>query len=209
MSAGDTNVTNLVASGSVDAPTLKINGTAITASAAEINDLAANNVAAADLTKLAAIASTAAEIDAAADQSGMTADGIHPLQVAVASFDATVAANQSIAAHGLGVSIPANSLVMGGWVDVNTHFHSAGADAGTIAISVESANDIISAAAVSGAPWSSIGRKAILPKINTPENAADPKTTVVREITATVAGQVLSDGKCTVYIIYMPGKVSA
>jgi hypothetical protein len=92
-------------------------------------------------------------------------------------------------------------------VDVNTAFTSAAGTA-TIAISVEGANDIISAAAVSGAPYSTIGRKAIIPKANTPESTS-VKTTLARAITCTVAVQALTAGKLTGYLYFLPGVASA
>lgn len=134
--------------------------------------------------------------------------GLGSLRVARFVFDASIAANQSIAAHGTGVTLPANAIVVGGFFDVNTLFTSNGANAGTIAISVETANDIQAAAAVSGVPYSTIGRKAIVPKANTPESTS-VKTTVAREITCTVAVQTLLTGKLTGYLYYVEGIASA
>jgi len=134
--------------------------------------------------------------------------GLGVLRVARFEFDAGVVANRSIAAHGTGVTLPIYAIVVGGFFDVNTLFTSNGANAGTIAISVEAANDIQTAAAVSGAPYSSIGRKAIVPKANTPESTA-VKTTVAREITCTVATQTLLTGKLTGYLYYVEGIASA
>lgn len=122
--------------------------------------------------------------------------------------DSAGAANTTIAAHGTGVTLPIHAIVVGGFVDVNTAFTSAGGNAGTVAIKVESANDIISAAAVSGAPYSTIGRKAIVPKANTPESTS-VKATAAREITCTVATQVLTAGKLTGYLYYVEGIASA
>lgn len=174
----------------------KIAGTAVTASAANLN-------------AVSTATGTGAEIDAASKQSVQGADGIHPLQVAVATFDPTgTAGMRTIAAHGLGITLPAYAVVVGGFVDVNTAFTSAGGNTGTVAISVEGADDIIAAAAVSGAPYSTINRKAIVPKANTPESTA-VKTTVAREITATVATQALTAGKLTVYLYFICGKASA
>ncbi len=135
-------------------------------------------------------------------------NGLGTLRVARFLFDAGIAANQSIAAHGTGVILPATAIVVGGFFDVNTVFTSAGGNTGTIAISVEAANDIQTAAAVSGAPYSTIGRKAIVPKANTPESTSI-KTTVAREITCTVAVQVLTAGKLTGYLYYVEGIASA
>jgi hypothetical protein len=137
---------------------------------------------------------------------------IGQLQVATFEFDTAKkdtagAANTTVAAHGTGLSLPAHAIIVGGFVDVNTAFTSAAGTA-TIAISVEGANDIISAAAVSGAPYSTIGRKAIIPKANTPESTS-VKTTLARAITCTVAVQALTAGKLTGYLYFLPGVASA
>lgn len=124
-----------------------------------------------------------------------------------AKSDPAGAANTAVGAHSVGITIPAHSLIVGGFVDVNTVFTSGDSTA-TIALSVEGANDIIAAAAVSGAPWSTIGRKAIIPKTNTPESTS-VKTTTARAITATVAVQVLTAGKLTGYLYLLPGVASA
>lgn len=142
-----------------------------------------------------------------------TVNGLGSLRVArftfdTASTDSAAAANTTIAAHGTGVTIPADAIVVGGFVDVNTAFTSASTNTGTIAIKVEGANDIISAAAVSGAPYSTIGRKAIVPKANTPESTS-VKTTAAREITCTVAVAALTAGKLTGYLYYVDGIASA
>lgn len=124
-----------------------------------------------------------------------------------AANDSAAASNKTVAAHGTGVTLPQYAIVVGGFFDVNTAFTSAGGTA-TIAISVEAANDIQTATAVSGAPYSAINRKAIVPKANTPESTA-VKTTVAREITCTVAVQALTAGKLTGYLYYVEGLASA
>jgi hypothetical protein len=135
-------------------------------------------------------------------------DGLGVLRVAKFTFDAGVVANRTIAAHGTGVVLPPYAIVVGGFFDVNTLFTSNGANAGTIAIMVEGAADIQAAAAVSGVPYSSIGRKPIVPKANTPESTA-VKTSAAKEITCTVAVQTLLTGKLTGYLYYIEGIVSA
>jgi hypothetical protein len=134
--------------------------------------------------------------------------GLGSLRVARFEFDAGVVANRSIAAHGTGVTLPIHAIVVGGFVDVNTAFTSADTNTGQIAIHVQAANDIISAAAVSGAPYSTIGRKAIVPKANTPESTS-VKTTAAREITCTVSVAALLTGKLTGYLYYVEGIASA
>lgn len=58
-----------------------------------------------------------------------------------------------------GPTLPIGAAVIGGTLDVQTAI-TGGA---TVAIQLQAANDIISAAADSGAPWSTTGIKAIVP----------------------------------------------
>lgn len=124
------------------------------------------------------------------------------LKIAKFEFDAGIEANRTVAAHGTGVILPAGAIVVGGFFSVGTKFTSASTNTGTIAISVEGANDIQTAAAVSGAPYSSTGGKAIVPKINTPESTSITLTED-REITCTVAVAALTAGKLTGVLIYI------
>lgn len=137
-----------------------------------------------------------------------TVNGLGNLRVARFEFDMATVGNRSIGAHGTGVTLPIHSIVVGGFVDVNTKFDSDATDAGTIAISVQAANDVISAAAVSGAPYSTVGRKAIIPKANTPESTS-LKCSAAREITCTVAIEAMLTGKLTGYLYYVEGIASA
>jgi hypothetical protein len=138
--------------------------------------------------------------------------GIGNLRCAVFQFDgegkdSAGVSNLTAAAHGTGVKIPAQSVVIGGFVEVNTAFTSTNSTS-QIAIKVEGANDIISATAVSGAPYSTIGRKAITPKTNTPESTSI-KVTTLKEITCTVSVEALLTGKLTGYLFFVEGVASA
>jgi hypothetical protein len=130
-------------------------------------------------------------------------EGISRLQCARAVYDFAVDGG-AIGAHTLrGDVIPDNALIMGGVVDVITTCTTAGADAGTMAIRVEGANDIVAAIAVSDGtnPWDA-GQKAIVPKFNTPESTS-VKTTAARAITGTIAGQAFTAGKFVVFLFYV------
>lgn len=133
-----------------------------------------------------------------------TTDGLGLLRVAKATFDpSAVAGMRTIAAHGLGVTIPDNAIVVGGFIEVLTTFTSA-TDAATIAIHAQTANDIRAAVAIStGTSWDA-GMQAIIPKANTPETTGI-KLTAARELTATVAVEALTAGKATVFIYYVQG----
>jgi len=124
------------------------------------------------------------------------------IKVAYATYDCAIAANLAIAAHGLGVIIPDGAFIMGGFVDVITKFDSDSTDAGELAISVLGADDIIAATAVSGAPYSTTGKKAIVPKFNTPESTGI-LTTSAKEITVTVSVEAMLTGKLHVVIFYI------
>jgi hypothetical protein len=132
--------------------------------------------------------------------------GLGFLKVARFVFDAGVATNRTVADHGVGVTLPIHAIVVGGFVDVNTAF--TGDSGAKLAISIEAANDIISTAVVTGTPWSTIGRKAIVPKANTPESTS-VKTTAAREINCKVEVAALLTGKLTGYIYYVEGIASA
>lgn len=137
-----------------------------------------------------------------------------------AGTDTSGAANTTIAAHGLGVYIPDNAIITGFFYEVLTTFTSA-TDAATIAIKAQSANDLISAIAISDATnvWDA-GVHAGLPGY--PNLGADAahdsqvevaalfaatyiKMTAERELTATVAVEALTAGKAVLYVTYVVG----
>jgi hypothetical protein len=92
--------------------------------------------------------------------------------------------------------MPTGQRVIGGWMQVDESPVGAGA---SVAIQVEAANDIVTAAAVGGAPWSTTGKKAITPKANTPESSS-LLTTQDRDVVAVVSGGDLTAGKFSVYL---------
>lgn len=94
--------------------------------------------------------------------------------------------------------IPPNAVILGGFVEVDTAVTSGGS--GTLAINVESAGDMVAAAAVSGAPWSTSGRKSIIPVFT---GATSVKTTVARKIQATIATAALTAGALDVVLTYI------
>jgi hypothetical protein len=117
------------------------------------------------------------------------------------------------------VYIPDNAVILNAWIDVVTTFTTASADAGTIAIHVQSADDLVAAIAVSDSSdvWDA-GIHGTL--VNNPNLGADAahdtalevielyaatkiKTTAEREITATVAVQALTAGKLHVIVEYV------
>lgn len=136
-------------------------------------------------------------------------DGLSARGILRVTFDAGDVANQAQGDHVTAVGLPDNSVVVGGFFDVNTVFHSDGADAGTIEVTLNAAGDLVTAAAVGGAPFSTIGRKAIKPKANTPESTSIKTTGGVTAVTFTVAGQDLTAGKLTLFLDYVISVLSA
>lgn len=94
-------------------------------------------------------------------------------------------------------SIPAGSVIMGGYLEVLTAVTSGGA--ATIGVSSEGASDLVAAAAVSGAPWSTTGRKSLIPVFT---GATTVKTTVARSLAIVIATAALTAGKFRVVVFY-------
>jgi hypothetical protein len=110
------------------------------------------------------------------------------------------------AANGAGVGphvlsgdwIPKGAVIIDTLIRVTTPGDSAN-DTATIALGVESAADLLTAAVISGAPWSTAGAK----RATLTATTAPVTTTARRQITATVAVQALTAGRFTVYVRYL------
>lgn len=94
-------------------------------------------------------------------------------------------------------AIPVGSVIEGGYVDVTTALTSGGA--GTAALQVEGAADTVAAAAVSGAPWSTTGRKSVIEAFT---GATTVKTTAARKPAVAVATAALTAGKFDLILFY-------
>jgi hypothetical protein len=148
-------------------------------------------------------------------------NGVVAPRVVSAVFDPSAnTAQRPIGAYGLGVYLPDNAVVTKAWIDVVTTFTSAGADAGTIAVHAQTANDIVSAIAISDASnvWDAGIRGTKVGSYATSGNAETAlvqaaslaasmlKLTAEREVTVTVATQALTAGKAVIYIEYVLGE---
>jgi hypothetical protein len=173
-----------------------------------LDTLAATSLSATDLTLGGtALTATAAEINAVADADSLAINGLGRLGVARFTFDPSATAGmRTIAAHGLGVTIPDNAIILGGGMEILTTFTSA-TDAGTIAISVEGANDLVTATAISsGTFWDAVKYKVVVPTALEAAGVATAiKLTAAREITATVAVEALTAGKLVGWLFYVVG----
>jgi len=118
-----------------------------------------------------------------------------------------------------GVIIPDNAVITDAWIDVSTTCASAGTDAGTMAIHVEGANDLVSAIAISDATnvWDAGVHGTLVSAPNLGADAAHDtalevialfagskiKTTDDREVTFTIATNAFTAGVINVYIDYV------
>ena len=93
--------------------------------------------------------------------------------------------------------IPSGSIIVGGFLEVTTAVVGAGASVG---IQIESAGDTVAVAAVSGAPWSTTGRKSLIPAFT---GATTLKTTAARDISAVISAAVLTAGVFKVVVFYL------
>lgn len=130
--------------------------------------------------------------------------GLNAGRVCIGLFDpSAVAGDRTIAAHTLSsTALPAKAIITRLSYDVLTTFTSA-TDAATVALSVEGANDLKSAVAISDVsnPWDA-GIHAGIPVATA---ATYVKTTVARSIVVTVAVEALTAGKMYVYADYIQG----
>lgn len=97
-----------------------------------------------------------------------------------------------------GDAIPKGAVVLDTTIKVDTACDSAEHSA-TVALKVQGAGDLLTAAVVSGAPFSTTGAK----RGTLTATAAPILTTARRKITATVAVKALTVGKFTVYVRYL------
>ena len=98
----------------------------------------------------------------------------------------------------MGGSIPNGSVVLGGYIEVDTGFTTG--TAATMALTTgEAANDLQTATVVSGAPYSTTGRKSITPAFT---GATGIKLTAARNLQAVVATGTVTAGKLRVVVFY-------
>jgi hypothetical protein len=97
----------------------------------------------------------------------------------------------------VGNDIPQGAIITGGYIEVDTIVTSGGA--ATVSAGSEAAADLQAAAAVSGAPWSTTGRKNITPAFTA---ATSVKTTARRQLSIAIAAAALTAGKFRVVVFY-------
>jgi hypothetical protein len=128
-------------------------------------------------------------------------EGTTSVKTAVGEYDFAVdgGAASTITLRGstsTGNTVPAGSVIMSGYIEVDTGVASA---AGSAAVTLEGAGDLLATVAITGAPIASTGRKAIIP-VGTA--ATSVKTTVARAVTFTISGGTVTAGKFRVVLVY-------
>lgn len=150
--------------------------------------------------------------------------GLETRYVAKAIFDPSASSSlRPVATYGLGVYLPAGAIVTNSWWDVITTFTTASADAGTIAIQVQAAGDVVAAIAVAtaGDVWDAglhgglhgsyaeatvAGDTAILDAAR--KAGSYLKCTAERELSVVVGGQALTAGKMIIFVEYVISSVA-
>lgn len=134
-------------------------------------------------------------------------DGLQAKRIVRATFDPSAnAGERTIGAHGLGVTLPDNAIIVRSWYEVVTTFTSA-TDAATIALGVPtdgSGAGIKAAVAISNGanPYDAGNVEGI--QTGTAANF-HTKLTAARELTATVAVEALTAGKLILFVEYVIG----
>jgi hypothetical protein len=98
----------------------------------------------------------------------------------------------------VGPELPAGSIIIGGHIEIDTALTSGGA--ATVGVNSEAAGDLLAPITVAGAPWSTTGRKSIIPAFT---GVTTVKTTVSRTLAITISAFVLTAGKFRVVVHYL------
>jgi hypothetical protein len=93
--------------------------------------------------------------------------------------------------------IPSGAVILGGFVEVDTAL--TGAANAEAAVKVEGAADTVASAVVTGAPWSTTGRKSVIPAFT---GVTTLKTTAARDISIVIAVAALTAGAFDVVLFY-------
>lgn len=134
--------------------------------------------------------------DVSATSDYATQEGHFQLRVAKAVYSVATDGG-TIAARGLGVFLPAKALIKQAWFYVDEQFVDAGS--GTVALHCEDANNIFSAADITGSAVATITSGV---QTGTAANMSKAIAATC-EITATVAGAAQTAGKLTLWVEYV------
>jgi hypothetical protein len=128
--------------------------------------------------------------------SNYTGEGLFGKRIARVEYDVTGGDSGGVGAHGLGVTLPASAIITRSFFFVKTQFVDGGA--GTVALHCEDANNIYSAADITG---NAAG--ALVEGVSTGSSGNMKIVDAACEITATVATAAQTAGKLVGFIEYV------
>lgn len=178
----------------------------ITATVSELNKLAGATLSTSEMNTLTGITAATAELNLL-DASVVTepADGLWAslLRIAKAEWDFAVDGGTQ-GAIGLGVTIPDNAIIVGGFVEVITTLADGSSDLAKGALSILAANDLVTSTTIAdGADLWDAGIQSIVPAGT---GATAIKLTSAKEITFTIADVDITAGKFNVWLRYVMGE---
>jgi len=132
--------------------------------------------------------------------SAAASDGYMQKRTARATYDVAIDGGTA-AAHGLGVTIPANAIIVRSWFYTVTQFVDAGS--GTVALSCETANNIFSAADITGNADGTLVDGVQQAFATFDGSGAAGVLGSACELTATVATAAQTAGKLILYVDYI------
>lgn len=154
-------------------------------------------------------------------ENGLTVKHVACAIFDTAANDSSGVSNKTVAAHGLGVYLPAKAIITRAWYDIATTFADGASDAATIAFGVptDGASCFTAAIAISDASnvWDAGLHGTLIAEPALDGNARSAiagaaaisgamlKLTAEREITATVAVHALTAGKLALFVEYFIG----
>jgi len=142
-------------------------------------------------TELAAASVVEAKLDT------VTNNTLNAARVGKWTYDFTVLGGAVSTIALTGAALAAKAVIFGGFIRVLTALTSGGA--ATAALQVEAANDIVNATVVSGAPWSTTGRKVIIPTWAITNSV---ETTLARTPSIVIGTFALTAGKFDLWLFY-------
>lgn len=178
----------------------------ITASTAELNLMDGVTATTAELNIVDGVTSTATELNLLDESATEPADGAFVAVMRMAKIEYDFATDGgAVSAIDLGVTIPAEAIIVLASVEVITTATSSG-DTATGAISVEGANDVVTAIAISDGqnPWDAGVGPLIV--VDPTDASTHVKATVARQVTFTIAVEAFTAGKFNVHIGYIIGE---
>lgn len=131
------------------------------------------------------------------ERSNVVAGGERKTSYAVFDYDFAIDGGAISTITLRGTAVPSGATVRGGFIEVTTV--PVGATA-TISAGIEAAADLQAAAAISGAPWSTTGRKSVIPAFT---GATSIRLTANRNVSIVIGTAALTAGVFRIWVEYI------